>query len=245
MQNTPERHFPRHVAIVMDGNGRWAKHRHLPRVAGHKAGIEIARDIVKLAATAGIEALSLFAFSRENWQRPRLEVNALMELFVQAIKKEVPHLHQNNIRLRFIGDLRALGRHLSDRIQEAVQLTQNNTGMQLLIAMNYSGRWEILSAVRTLCEQAAKGRLQPAEVDEALLEQQLCTADVPEPDLFIRTSGELRLSNFFLWQLAYCELYFTETLWPDFKPEMFQKALSNFANRQRRFGKISEQTQWS
>lgn len=233
--------LPRHVAIIMDGNGRWAKKRFLPRFAGHRAGVETVRTIVEASAELGIEALTLFAFSSENWQRPKKEVDILMDLFVSALEKEVKQLHQNGIKLRFIGDRSQFKQKLQARISEAEQLTCDNTRMQLIIAANYGGKWDIVQAVQQLAEQVKQGTLQPSDISADSLRQYLCLSDLPEPDFFIRTSGEHRISNFMIWQLAYTELYFTNTLWPDFDRAAYVEALQSFADRERRFGQTGEQ----
>jgi len=228
--------LPKHIAIVMDGNGRWARRKHLPHIAGHRAGVKTVQEVIKQVAERGIEVLSLFAFSSENWQRPKREVSALMDLFLRAIKKEIMAIHENQIRLRFIGDLSLFSQKLRHAMHEAEQLTQSNTGLQLVIAVNYGGRWDIVSAVRKIARDVLAGEIAQAEINESLLKTYLSVADIPEPDLFIRTSGELRISNFFLWQLAYAELYFTDVLWPDFTHEHLDAALQAFSKRQRRFG---------
>ncbi len=235
--------FPRHIAVIMDGNGRWAKKRHLPRVAGHKAGVDAVREIVKACAEKKIEVLTLFAFSSENWQRPTQEVNYLMELFITALKQEVKKLHKQNIQLRIVGDRDRFERKLREQIDKAEKLTANNTGLKLIIAANYGGRWDIVEAMRNLAVEVEQGKLKSHEISPALIQEKLSLADLPEPDLFIRTSGEQRISNFLLWQLAYSELYFTDMLWPDFNAAELDKALAFFANRERRFGCTSEQLQ--
>lgn len=235
--------LPKHIVIVMDGNGRWAKQRNKPRVAGHKAGVEATREVVQLAAKQGVEVLSLFAFSSENWHRPGSEVSFLMDLFLKALAREVRQLHKNNIRISFIGELTRFNDKLQASMQESEQLTAANTGMQLNIAVNYGGRWDITQACRKMAELVQNQQIQTTDIDEASLAQHLCMADLPEPDLFIRTSGEQRISNFFLWQLAYTELYFTDTYWPDFREESFNEALQAYAQRKRRFGKTEEQVE--
>ena len=232
---------PQHIAIVMDGNGRWANQRFMPRVAGHRAGVEAARQVVKNCVKKGIKVLSLFAFSSENWNRPAPEVSYLMELFVNGLEREVHTLHENNVKLRFIGDRTRFNEKLIKKIYEVEQLTANNTGLVLLIAVDYGGQWDITEAVRKLAKQIEAGTLSSAEISPEKISQQLSFADLPDPDLFIRTSGELRISNFMLWQLAYAELYFTDKLWPDFDEQELEKALSHFAKRERRYGKSSEQ----
>jgi len=233
--------LPRHVAIVMDGNGRWAAERGLPRIAGHQEGLNAVRSVIKTCSDEGIEVLSLFAFSRENWQRPDTEVSFLMNLFVQALRKEVKTLHESRIRLRFIGEREPFSKELHSCIEEAEALTRNNSGMQLVIAINYSGQWEILEAVKTSMQKAVDGHLGLSELNQTNFESLLSTSDLPSPDLLIRTSGEQRISNFFLWQLAYAELYFTQEYWPDFGHNSLKKALTWFSERERRYGKTSEQ----
>lgn len=222
----------------MDGNGRWAKKRLLPRVAGHKRGVEVVRDMVKQCATLGVEYLTLFAFSSENWRRPPEEVSFLMGLFMEALKKEVIKLHENNIRLIMIGDRSQFDAALCAKIDEAEAMTQGNTGLVLTIAANYGGRWDILQAMNRML--LAKPELA-GNFDEQDIASYLSMHYAPEPDLFIRTGGEQRISNFLLWQLAYSELYFTDTLWPDFNEAAFQQAIKSYRKRERRFGRTSEQ----
>ncbi len=236
-------HLPHHIAIIMDGNGRWAKQRMLPRYAGHKVGVETVRRVLKLCTSQGIENLTLFAFSSENWRRPKKEVNLLMELFITALQREVDKLHKNNVRLRIIGDRKAFSTKLQQLIAEAEQLTQDNSGLTLVIAANYGGRWDIVEAAKRLALLVKQDTLQVQDINETSLAQQLCLADLPEPDLFIRTGGEKRVSNFILWQLAYAEMYFTDTLWPDFDKATFMNALESFATRQRRFGRTGDQVE--
>jgi undecaprenyl diphosphate synthase len=224
----------------MDGNGRWAKKRFLPRVAGHRAGVEAARKLVKACLKQKIPVLSLFAFSSENWRRPPEEVNALMELFLTGLEREVTMLHDNHVKLRFIGDRSRFNDKLTAKIQEVETLTANNTGMVLLIAVDYGGQWDICMAARKLAQDIEAGQLSSADITPDHVARHLSFADLPDPDLFIRTSGELRISNFMLWQLAYSGLYFTHVLWPDFDESEFDKALMHFANRERRFGHASE-----
>jgi undecaprenyl diphosphate synthase len=220
----------------MDGNGRWAQRRALPRHFGHRAGAKAVRATVEGCARRGIEALTIFAFSSENWQRPAEEVTRLMELFVESIDKEVDELHSNGIRVRFIGDLSRLREGLDDKIRAAERRTAGNTRMTLYVAVSYGGRWDIVAAARRLAAQAAAGTLDPRSIDEDVFAAQLQLADAPEPDLFIRTGGEQRISNFLLWNLAYSELYFCDTLWPDFDDAALDAALRFYATRQRRFG---------
>jgi undecaprenyl diphosphate synthase len=232
---------PRHVAIIMDGNGRWASRRRLPRFAGHKAGVETVKDVVRACGEHGVEVLTLFAFSSENWRRPQEEVGLLMGLFMTALEQQVRKLHEHNIRLRIIGDRSAFSRTLQERIEAAETLTGGNTGLGLVIAANYGGRWDITQATRTIAERVQNGELSPDEISPELIQSLLSLAHLPEPDLFIRTGGEKRVSNFLLWQLAYTELYFTDTLWPDFDRQAFEGALASFATRQRRFGRTGDQ----
>ena len=236
-----DREPPRHVAIIMDGNGRWARQRRLPRVAGHRAGVEAVKEVVRACGEKGISVLTLFAFSSENWRRPKEEVGVLMGLFMAALDNQVRKLHENNIRLSIIGDRSAFSDALQQRIAQAEALTRENSGLRLCVAANYGGRWDIAQAVRQIAAKAVRGEIDPLSVDEATVSRHLCLADLPEPDLFIRTGGEERISNFLLWQLAYTELYFSATLWPDFKRQEFEKALVDFASRERRFGRTGEQ----
>ncbi len=241
--NKPPTSIPRHVAIIMDGNGRWAKQRRLPRIAGHRAGVKSVRRVVEQCIGYGIEALTVFAFSTENWRRPQKEVGLLMELFLTALEKEVKKLHQNDVRMRVIGDRSRFPSKLQERITEAERYTESNRTLTFTIAANYGGRWDITQAVRKLGRRIESGELDADGVTEQLLQSGLALAELPEPDLFIRTGGEQRISNFLLWQLAYTELYFTDTLWPDFGKESFAEALRSFASRQRRFGRTSEQVE--
>jgi undecaprenyl diphosphate synthase len=233
--------FPKHIAIIMDGNGRWATKRHLPRVAGHRAGVEAVHRIVTCCIEKGIEVLSLFAFSSENWQRPTDEVSFLMDLFLTALEREATKLHKQNIQLRVIGDRARFDKKLQLQIKKVEELTAENTGLKLNVAANYGGRWDICDAFKSLAEEVASGLLSSGDITPELINQKLSLADLPAPDLFIRTGGEQRISNFFLWQLAYTELYFTDVLWPDFNAEAFEKALISFAHRERRFGFTGEQ----
>lgn len=229
---------PRHIAIIMDGNGRWAKKRFLPRIAGHKRGVEVVREMVKQCATLGVDYLTLFAFSSENWRRPAEEVSFLMGLFMEALKQEVSKLHQNNIRLVMIGDHSRFDAALRAQIEAAVDLTAANTGLMLTIAANYGGRWDLLQAMNRM--QQAHPELT-GNFTEQDIAPYLSMHYAPEPDLFIRTGGEKRISNFLLWQLAYSELYFTDALWPDFDEAAFKLALRSYQQRERRFGRTSEQ----
>ncbi|MBO0614736.1 MAG: di-trans,poly-cis-decaprenylcistransferase [Pseudomonadota bacterium] len=232
---------PRHVAIVMDGNGRWAKARYLPRLMGHHRGVEAARKVIRACSSAGVECLTLFAFSSENWRRPEEEVSGLMSLFMTALERESAALFRHNVRMAFIGDRSEFSASLQDKIQQVEAMTASCTGMRLLIAANYGGRWDILQAVRTLATQIAAGELDAAMLNEPMFGRLLSTAGVPEPDLFIRTGGEKRISNFLMWQLAYAELYFTDVLWPEFDENALSEAFKDFARRQRRFGMTGEQ----
>jgi undecaprenyl diphosphate synthase len=232
---------PVHVAVIMDGNGRWAKGRGLPRVAGHRKGVERVRDMVTVCAEKGVKYLTLFAFSSENWRRPAQEVKLLMELFLSALDNEIRKLHKNNVRFRVIGDTERFGEKLTARIWKAEMLTQKNTALTLTIAANYGGRWDIAQACAELARRAVRGEIDPDTITEKSLEPFLSLAGVPEPDLFIRTGGEQRISNFLLWQLAYTEMYFTPVLWPDFDRAQFEQALVSYAGRQRRFGLTGEQ----
>lgn len=232
---------PRHIAIVMDGNGRWAQRRSLPRTAGHREGAKAVRRVVQACAERGIEALTLFAFSSENWSRPRREVEILMNLFVSTLRGEIRRLDEANIRLRFIGDPSPFAPTLQNYISKAQQRTAANTGLTLVIAANYGGRWDLAQATRRVAEQVMTGQVLCEEITPELLHRFTCLADLPAPDLFIRTAGELRISNFLLWQLAYTELYFTERLWPDFDADDLDIACTAFASRQRRFGMTGEQ----
>ncbi len=238
-----EQRLPRHVAIIMDGNGRWARKRLLPRFAGHRAGMESVRSVVKMCLEKGIAALTVFAFSSENWRRPQEEVSLLMGLFMTALDKEVKKLHQNGVRLRIIGERSAFAPELQQRIEAAEALTRDNDALTLVVAANYGGRWDITEAVRKLAAGVASGELSCDDINPDRIAAQLSLADLPEPDLFIRTGGEQRISNFLLWQLAYTELYFTPLLWPDFREQAFEDALTSFASRQRRFGRTGEQVE--
>lgn len=239
----PDQDVPVHVAIIMDGNGRWANKRGLPRIAGHRQGLESVRAIVKRCADRQVSYLTLFAFSSENWRRPPTEVNLLMELFTNALENKARRLHENEVRLRVVGDLSRFSSKIRMLVQRAEALTAENDRLNLTIAANYGGRWDIEQACKGLCEKVVSGELSPQDVTTASIEQQLSTSFLPEPDLFIRTGGEQRISNFLLWQLAYTELYFTETLWPEFDEQAFDQALDSFARRQRRFGQTGEQVQ--
>ncbi len=237
--------LPRHIAIIMDGNGRWARRRNLPRPMGHREGVKAVRKIVEACRQRGVEALTLFAFSSENWRRPKTEVGLLMDLFVRTLKKEVDQLHRNGVRMRFIGDRTAFEPKLVALMDSAELQTADNTDLTLTIAVNYGGRWDIAEAARRLASKAVNGELKVEDIDSERLNSETCMADLPEPDLFIRTGGEQRISNFLLWQLAYTELYFTDRLWPEFNAEALDDALASFAGRQRRFGQTGEQVEQS
>ncbi len=232
--------LPAHVAIIMDGNGRWAARRSLPRLAGHRAGADAVRRAVETAARLKLECLTLYAFSTENWKRPRLEVRALMDLLMEFLRKELKALRDNNIRFRLIG--RSDGLHISvlEQIRRAELATMQNTGLQLNIAINYGGRTELVDACRRIAEEVAAGRLRPEEINEQVIESKLYTRALPDPDLLIRTSGETRISNFLLWQIAYSEIYITQTLWPDFDERAFLSALIEYQKRDRRFGGVGD-----
>jgi len=232
---------PKHIAIIMDGNGRWAKNKHQPRFMGHRAGVKSVEKIVKHCVNKQVEVLSLFAFSSENWRRPSKEVSLLMELFAVALKQQTKRIHKNNARLRVIGDISKFSTSLQKQIIEAQEVTENNTGLTINIAANYGGRWDITQSVQQLAERVKQGTLKAEDITEAHITEGLSTTDIPEPDLFIRTGGEQRVSNFMLWQMAYTEFYFTDTLWPDFDESVLDTAINSFTQRERRFGKTSEQ----
>ncbi|HHI97051.1 MAG TPA: isoprenyl transferase [Thermodesulfatator atlanticus] len=236
----PEK-IPAHVAIIMDGNGRWAKARRLPRVMGHREGMKSVRAVVETARKIGIKVLTLYAFSKENWQRPQDEVSFLMRLLAEYLQKEVDELHQKDIQIRAIGEIELLPKEVYELLVQAIKKTSQNQGMILNLALSYGGRAEIAHAAREIARACLAGKLKIEEVDEALFASYLYTKDLPDPDLLIRTSGELRLSNFLLYQCAYTELYFTPTLWPDFREKEFLEALKDYQRRERRFGKLSEQ----
>jgi undecaprenyl diphosphate synthase len=239
----PSAALPRHIAIIMDGNGRWAKKRFLPRHAGHRAGVDAVRRTVSRCGELGVEVLTLFAFSSENWRRPSQEVNLLMQLFMNALKREMQALHRNQVRLHIIGDRTAFNPELQALIADAEHLTQDNQGLRLVIAANYGGHWDIAQAVRQLAQQVATGELDSQAIDNRHIAAHLSLAGLPNPDLFIRTGGEQRISNFLLWQLAYTELFFSEVLWPDFNQAELERAITAFASRQRRFGQTGEQVE--
>jgi undecaprenyl diphosphate synthase len=233
--------IPRHVAVIMDGNNRWAKKRFMPGVAGHKAGVDAVRAVVETSAEQGIEVLTLFAFSSENWRRPEVEVNALMKLFIVALEREVKKLHKNNIRLVVMGDKSAFQQKIQDLIAEAEQLTADNDRMTLVIAANYGGQWDIAQAAQRIAQDVEAGKLKAEDINEQVFHKYTWLNEFPAPDLMIRTGGEERISNFMIWQTAYSEFYFSDALWPDFKQQEYKKALAAFANRVRRFGRTDDQ----
>ena len=244
MTQTTEPQFeiiPQHVAIVMDGNNRWAKRRHLPGVAGHKAGVKAVRIVIEQAARLGVEVLTLFAFSSENWQRPEKEVNALMQLFLNALQKEVKKLHEHDIRLQIIGDISGFSPVLQEHIHKAHELTKDNKGLTLVVAANYGGRWDISHAAKQIACDVQAGNLTTEQITPELFHQYTSLHEFPEPDLCIRTGGELRISNFMLWQFAYSELVFSNDLWPDFDEQSFWSAITEYNSRTRRFGRTDEQ----
>ena len=232
---------PRHIAVIMDGNGRWAAARALPRPAGHRMGVKAVKQIVENCARRNVQVLTLFAFSSENWKRPKEEVSMLMSRFLQALDDEVADLHKNGIRLTFAGNLQQLSPALRERMNAATALTAGNSKMTLVIAIAYGGRWDIASAARRLAERVVAGELRAEDIDETQIGEQLALAGLPDPDLLIRTGGEQRISNFLLWNLAYTELYFCDTLWPDFDERELDAAIAYFGSRQRRFGLVPEQ----
>lgn len=233
--------LPSHIAIIMDGNGRWAKQHGKPRVHGHKMGVKAVRETTEAAAELGVEYLTLYAFSTENWSRPKREVNALMHLLVETIRREIKTLNKNKIRLEAIGDISELPKKSQKALLWAIEDTRKNNRMTLVLALNYSAKWEIAEAAKELAKQVKQGNLDPGQIDEIRFANTLTTKGIPDPELLIRTSGEMRISNFLLWQIAYSELYFTPVFWPDFKKNELYKAIIDYQNRERRFGKISEQ----
>lgn len=235
--------IPEHVAIIMDGNGRWAQKRMMPRTYGHKKGVEATKRAISFYAKAGVRQLTLFAFSSENWNRPQDEVSTLMTLFISSLKKNTEELHANGIRIRFIGERSAFSQKLIDQIEQSEQKTFRNKAMTLNIAANYGGQWDILQGVQKLAVKVENGELSASEISSELLAAELTLAGSPDPDLFIRTGGEKRISNFLLWQIAYAELFFTDVLWPEFSEVVMQQSLDTFASRQRRFGKTAEQVE--
>lgn len=239
--DSPSASIPKHIAIIMDGNGRWAKKRGLPRAAGHQAGFRTTRDIVEACARRDIKALTLFAFSSENWSRPEQEVGLLMDLFLRGLKSEVSKLHDNNVCINFIGERSAFSEKLQNEMSSAESRTLDNTGLHLSVAVNYGGRWDIVNAARKLATQVQQGTMQPEDINIDTFSSAVTLSSVTEPDLFIRTGGEKRISNYLLWHLAYTELYFTDVLYPDFNDAELENAMDFFAGRQRRFGKTGDQ----
>ena len=233
--------IPQHIAIIMDGNGRWAKKMGNQRIFGHQNGVTSVREVTEAAAELGIQYLTLYAFSTENWNRPADEVNALMDLLVKTIEAETPTLAKNNVRLLTIGDISRMPNQTADRLRLCMEQTKNNTGLKLVLALSYSSRWEIVNAVKNMMQDAVNNVISPNDVTEQVIANYLTTKSIPDPELLIRTSGEYRISNFLLWQIAYTELYFTEVLWPEFRKEDLYQAIVNYQSRERRFGKTSEQ----
>jgi undecaprenyl diphosphate synthase len=233
--------LPAHIAIIMDGNGRWAKKRGLPRVAGHREGIKSVREIVEVCGEIGVQVLTLYTFSTENWKRPRDEVSALMRLLIQTLRKEIADLMKNNVRVTAIGDLESLPEAVRNEFTEGIQATRNNTGLTLNLALSYGGREEILSAIRRIVSDVRDNKMDVDRINSESFSEYLYTADLPDPDLIIRTSGEFRVSNFLLWQAAYSEFYITDVLWPDFRRDELFRAIQNYQGRERRFGRVSEQ----
>ncbi len=233
--------MPQHVAIIMDGNGRWAKQQGEDRVFGHHEGVNSVREIVEACAEVGVKYLTLYAFSTENWNRPKEEVDALMELLVATISLETPNLNKNGVKLQAIGDLKSLPQSCQDELQESINITANNSKVNLILALSYSSKWEITYSVKQIAQLVKEGKLKPEDITSSTIQKYLCTANYPDPELMIRTSGEHRISNFLLWQLAYAEFYFTEVLWPDFRKNEFYKAILSYQNRERRFGLTSDQ----
>ena len=240
---TDKSHYPKHIAIIMDGNGRWAQQRHLPRIMGHPAGVKAVKRVVTFCAEQEIQVLTLFAFSSENWRRPKEEVSKLMGLFMLTMQKEVNRLDKNNIRLRFIGERTDFSEKIQQKMTESEQQTENNTGLTLVIAANYGGHRDLTLAMQGIAQQVKEGKVSPEEIDESMIAKSLSIPDLPYPDLFIRSGGEKRISNFLLWQLAYAEFHFTDKLWPDFDAQTMQDAIDDFLTRERRFGRTSEQVQ--
>ena len=240
-ENILDGHIPEHIAIIMDGNGRWAKERSLPRVAGHKEGVNSVREITRACGEIGVKHLTLYTFSTENWRRPKAEVSALMTLLLKTISVEVRELHKNNVRFTAIGDLKKLPRSTQKGIFDGIEITKNNTGLNLCLALNYGSRQEMVAAVQAIAKKVQKGDLKLDEIDETIFSNTLSTSDMPNPDLLIRTSGEYRLSNFLLWQCAYSEILMTKTFWPAFREDALIEAILEYQSRERRFGKVSEQ----
>ncbi len=240
-ENLDLKNLPRHIAVIMDGNGRWAKKKGAERIFGHKSAIKSVKDVTEGCAELGVEYLTLYAFSTENWKRPKLEVDGLMRLLVSSLRKELETLQKNEVRLSAIGDLQNLPSVCQKELQEAIDSTSHNKRMQLTLALSYSGRWELVRAIKELVSKARQGLITESDIDEQIIANSLTTNGIPDPELLIRTSGEMRVSNFLLWQIAYTELYMTDVLWPDFRKEHLYQALEAYQSRERRFGKISEQ----
>lgn len=239
--NIDKDNIPKHIAVIMDGNGRWAQKKGAMRIFGHKNAIKSVRETTEGCAELGVKYLTLYAFSTENWSRPKLEVDALMELLVETIRKEVPTLMKNDVRLKTIGNTDTLPKRCQENLAKAINETKENAGLTLILALSYSGRWEIVQAVKKIAASVKRGQLEIDDIDIKTFDNSLSTANIPDPELMIRTSGEMRISNFLLWQLAYTELYVTETLWPDFRKENLHQAILSYQERERRFGKTSEQ----
>lgn len=235
--------IPQHVAIIMDGNGRWAKRRGLPRIAGHHEGVNSVRDIVEACGQLGVKYLTLYAFSTENWKRPKEEVSMLMRLLLKALRDERDRLHQNEVRLRAIGDIAALPQDVQDELLDAIEMMRHNNGLTLILALSYSGRWDLINALKRMHDEIKLGRIEKDDITEKLVSNFLSTREFPDPDLLIRTSGEFRISNFLLWQLAYSELFVTNDFWPSFRRKHLYSAIADFQKRERRFGMVSEQIQ--
>jgi undecaprenyl diphosphate synthase len=233
------KNLPRHVAVIMDGNGRWARERGLPRVEGHRRGAESVREIVRVSGELGIDYLTLYAFSIENWNRPKTEVSALMRLLEFYLKQEISELNKNNVRLTAIGRLNELPARAQRQLEKSIEVLKKNTGLTLVLALSYGGRAEIVDAVRSICREVAGERIEVTDIDEKVISQHLYTRAIPDPDLLIRTSGEMRVSNFLLWQISYAEIYVTETPWPDFRRAEYLKALEDYGGRSRRFGRVN------
>lgn len=235
------KNIPQHVAIIMDGNGRWAKQQGEDRIFGHYEGVNSVREIVEACGELGVKYLTLYAFSTENWNRPKDEVDALMELLVATISMETPNLNKKGVKLHAIGDITSLPQSCQNELQESINITANNTTVNLILALSYSSKWEIINAVKQIATQLQRGTIKDTDINASLIDKHLTTSNFPDPALMIRTSGEHRISNFLLWQLAYAEFYFTDTLWPDFRKNDFYKAILSYQNRERRFGKTSDQ----
>ncbi|MDE3057376.1 MAG: isoprenyl transferase [Bacteroidota bacterium] len=233
--------IPKHIAIIMDGNGRWAKKRKLPRVAGHQEGVNSVRDIVEACGQLGVKYLTLYTFSTENWKRPKDEISVLMRLILRALRDERDRLHSNNVRLKCIGDIASLPQDVQDELIDAMEMLRHNTGLTLVLALSYSGRWDITSALKNIVHDVRAGNISLSEISEETISGHLATKDIPDPDLLIRTSGELRISNFLLWQIAYSEFYISDLFWPEFRRRSLYEAIAAFQQRERRFGMVSEQ----